>query len=159
MKGLVDVLVGSHKGVDCRFYFDPADGRLLALEMFPDNESDPCEIYFSQYREIDGRDFPGRLEVRYGDEPFGAFSVIDFRIEKTRSGERGAGREEMEELANAMKQSILHSGKVGGRDPCCRPLSHSPSFAMRASIDVLARLFAFFALRRRRLSPKCSRRS
>jgi len=81
-EGLVDVLVGSHKGVDCRFYFDPADGRLLAMEMFPDNESDPCEVYFSQYRTIDGRDLPGRLEVRCGDEPFGAFAVNDFRIEK-----------------------------------------------------------------------------
>ena len=27
--GLVDVLVGSHKGVECRFYFDPADGPLV----------------------------------------------------------------------------------------------------------------------------------
>ena len=33
-EGLVDVLVGSHKGVDCRFYFDPAEGHLLAMEMF-----------------------------------------------------------------------------------------------------------------------------
>ena len=32
--GLVDVLVGAHQGVECRFYFDPAEGRLLALEMF-----------------------------------------------------------------------------------------------------------------------------
>ncbi len=80
--GLVDVLVGSHKGVDCRFYFDPAGGRLLALEMFPDSESDPCEIRFSQYREIGGRELPGLVEVRYGDAPFGAFSLHDFRIEK-----------------------------------------------------------------------------
>jgi serine protease Do len=91
--GLVDVLVGSHKGIDCRFYFDPADGRLLALEMFPDNESDPCEIYLSQYNQIDGRDLPSLMVVRYGNELFGSFSIHDFRIGKVgkdveKSGER-----------------------------------------------------------------------
>ena len=64
------MLVGSHKGVECRFYFDPADGRLLAMEMFPDEDADPCEVYFSDYREADGRYWPGRMEVRYGDELF-----------------------------------------------------------------------------------------
>jgi hypothetical protein len=80
--GLVDVLVGSHKGVECRFYFDPADGRLLAMEMFPDNESDPCEIAFSQYGAIGDHDLPGTILVRCGDEPFGAFSIHQFSVEK-----------------------------------------------------------------------------
>jgi len=44
--GLVDVLAGTHKGVECRFYFDPAEGDLLAIELFPDENSDPCEVYF-----------------------------------------------------------------------------------------------------------------
>jgi S1-C subfamily serine protease len=90
-EGLVDVLAGSHKGVDCRFYFDPADGRMLLLEMFPDNESDPCELHFSNYLELDGRDFPGRIEVRFGDELYGAISVIGFRREKQASEEEKKG--------------------------------------------------------------------
>ena len=80
--GLVDVLIGSHKGVECRFYFDPADSRLLALEMFADEEADPCEIYFSDYRTVDGRDWPGRIDVRYGDETFAAFKVSEVHVEK-----------------------------------------------------------------------------
>jgi serine protease Do len=79
--GLVDVLVGSHKGVDCRFYFDPAEGHLLAIELFADEESDPYEIYFSDYREFDGRWLPGRMEVRYGNEPYAAFKIDAFKIE------------------------------------------------------------------------------
>jgi S1-C subfamily serine protease len=89
--GLVDVLVGSHKGVDCRFYFDPADGRLLAMEMFPDNESDPCEIAFSHYETIGGRDMPGLIVVRYGDEPFGAFSLHHFLVEKNEKPDEKKG--------------------------------------------------------------------
>jgi serine protease Do len=83
-EGLVDVLVASHKGVTCRFCFDPADGRLLAIEMFPDEESDPCEIYFSDYREFDGRWLPGRMEVRYGNDVFAVFKIEGFKVERGR---------------------------------------------------------------------------
>ena len=79
-EGLVDVLVGSHKGVECRFYFDPANGNLLALEMFPDDDSDPCEVYFADYREKDGRVLPGRMEVRYGNDPFAVFKLSEFTL-------------------------------------------------------------------------------
>ena len=81
-EGLVDVLVGSYKGVECRFYFDPAEGRLLTLEMFPDESSDPCEVAFSDYRRTQGRSWPGRIEVRHGDELFVVFEVQEFTVEK-----------------------------------------------------------------------------
>jgi hypothetical protein len=79
---LADVLVGSHKGVECRFYFDPADGRLLGLEMSADEESDPCEVYFSGYRRSAGRLVPGRMEVRCGDETFAVLKIDGFQAEK-----------------------------------------------------------------------------
>lgn len=80
--GLVDVLVGSHKGAECRFYFDPSEGHLLAVEMFPFEDSDPCEVYFSDYREADGRSVPGRMEVRFGDELFATFKVKEANLAK-----------------------------------------------------------------------------
>ena len=82
MRGLVDVLAGTHKGVECRFYFDPAEGDLLAIELFPDENSDPCEVYFFDYREMDGRFVPGRMAVRFGDEPFATFKIDAFKVEK-----------------------------------------------------------------------------
>jgi len=84
--GLVDVLRGTHKGVECRFYFDPAEGDLLAIEFFPDESSDPCEVYFFDYRETDGRFVPGRVVVRFGDEPFAAFKIDAFKVEKREGG-------------------------------------------------------------------------
>jgi serine protease Do len=81
--GLADVIAGTHKGLDCRFYFDPAGGNLLAMEMFPEEDADPCEVYFSQYHEIDGRMLPGRMEVRYADEVFAIFTINEFHFEKT----------------------------------------------------------------------------
>jgi S1-C subfamily serine protease len=80
--GLVDVLVGSHKGVECRFYFDPTEGDLLALEFFADEGSDPCEVYFSEFRPSHGHILPGRMEVRYGNEPFATFHVREYDFGK-----------------------------------------------------------------------------
>jgi serine protease Do len=82
-QGLVDVLIGTHKGVECRFYFDPAQGHLLAIEFFPDDNSDPCEVYFSDYREIDGRLLPARMEARCGDQLFATFKIELFKVEKS----------------------------------------------------------------------------
>ncbi len=74
----VDVLVGTHGGVTCRFYFDPDQYRLLALEMFPAEDVDPCEVYLGDYRSVDGRLLPGTMEVRFGDETYGRFSIEKF---------------------------------------------------------------------------------
>ena len=73
-EGLADVLVGTTEGVEVWFYFDPAEGTLLALEMYPDEHADPCEIYF-QYKEANGRFVPQRIEVIHGNQPYGVFTI------------------------------------------------------------------------------------
>ncbi len=70
-----DVLLGLHGGVECRFLFDPADGRLLAVEMFATEDADPCEVLFTEYRELNGRLLPSRMEVRHGDDLYGVFKI------------------------------------------------------------------------------------
>lgn len=69
-ESLCDVLVGSYKEFHCRFYFDPDEGRLVAIEMFPDEQADPCELYFSQFHRVDDHSVPGQMEVRFGDKVF-----------------------------------------------------------------------------------------
>jgi hypothetical protein len=43
--------------------------------MYLRGDDDPCELYFADYREVDGRDLPGRLEVRYGNNIYGIFKL------------------------------------------------------------------------------------
>ena len=81
-QGLVDVLTASYKGVEAWFYFNPAGGELLALEMYAAENADPCEVYFSDYRRTDGRLLPGRMEVRVSDELFGVFAIERFTFAK-----------------------------------------------------------------------------
>jgi len=81
-EGLADVLLALHKGVECRLMFDPTEGHLSAMEMFPQEDADPCEIYFLDYRQQNGRYLPGRIEVRFGDHVYGIFEIEEFEFEK-----------------------------------------------------------------------------
>ena len=78
---LADVLVGLHAAVECRFLVEPTRGRLLALEMYPFEDADPCEVYFDEYEEVEGRFLPRRIEVRYGDGEFGVFELEQFAFD------------------------------------------------------------------------------
>ena len=73
--GLADVLVGQHDGIHCRFYFDPTGGRLLGMEMFPEEDIDPCEVYFREYKKQEGRMVPGRMVIYFGHTLFGDYKL------------------------------------------------------------------------------------
>jgi serine protease Do len=80
--GLVDVLIATYRGVEAKFYFDPTDGRLCAIEVYPDEESDPCELYFSDTMADGNLRRPSRIEVRFGDERFALLVIGTFNVEK-----------------------------------------------------------------------------
>jgi len=81
-EALVDVLVGEFRGIECRFYFDPLSGDLVALEMYPAQDCDPCELWFSEYRDVDGRFLPGRIEVRVGEQQYGVLKPAEYDLAK-----------------------------------------------------------------------------
>jgi hypothetical protein len=49
--------------------------------MFAEEDADPCELYFSDYREVEGRMVPGRIEVRHGDAVYQAFECKQFKFD------------------------------------------------------------------------------
>jgi S1-C subfamily serine protease len=65
-EGLFDVLEATYEDVECLFYVDP-QGSIAALEMYPESDVDPCELYFADYREFSGHWLPGKIEVHFGD--------------------------------------------------------------------------------------------
>jgi len=75
-----DVLIGTHKVVEAQFLFDRQSGLLIALESFPDEQSDPCEIQFDDYKEVDGRMWPHRLTVRHGERTVGIFQIKSIEL-------------------------------------------------------------------------------
>jgi S1-C subfamily serine protease len=67
-------------GVPAKWYFDK-DARLLGFELTTDREEDPCEVYFSDYRKVDGRSLPYKVEVRYGDKQYALLEVNDWKMD------------------------------------------------------------------------------
>lgn len=72
-----DVLVGVNNVVETNFVFNPTSGELVLAEMFGDAEQDPCQVQFLDYQAHDGRLFPTRMVVHFGDRP-----VADIRWTK-----------------------------------------------------------------------------
>jgi S1-C subfamily serine protease len=70
-----DVLNTEHAAVASKWFFAAADGKLLGGEVTIAKEDDPCEVYFSDYRAVDGRQLPHRIEVHYGNEAFGVVTI------------------------------------------------------------------------------------
>jgi len=57
--------------------FSKTDYRLLAIEMYPDIETDPCELYFEDYQ-VDG-DLAVPGTIKYG---FGINKIRSIRVEQ-----------------------------------------------------------------------------
>lgn len=77
---LPDCLVGIQGGVETRFYFDATEGDLVGVEMQPDEGDDPCEVYFSDFQEVDGRRLPHRWLIRHGDEEFADLQITKYNF-------------------------------------------------------------------------------
>jgi serine protease Do len=77
IEGQADVIIATRNVAELRFVFDPADGRLAAMEMIADSADDGCELRFSDYRDAGGQQIPHRIEVRHGDE---LFANIEWKI-------------------------------------------------------------------------------
>jgi hypothetical protein len=75
---LADCVVGIYGGVETRFYFDPVDGDLVGLELQTAEDRDPCEIYFSDIREVEGRRLPHKWVIRHGDEQFAELRITAY---------------------------------------------------------------------------------
>jgi hypothetical protein len=78
--GLYDVIVATFDVVELQLSFEPASGRLMALEMFPELGEDPCEIYFDDYRDVAGRQVPHRMLVWHGDGIFAEIEFVDIEL-------------------------------------------------------------------------------
>ena len=80
-----DVLRGVYGGVEARFLLDPATGQLAGMEMFPEEDVDPCGIRFGDYRAVNGSLLPHRIEVQHGDVNYGTLRVDKINLSEVAS--------------------------------------------------------------------------
>jgi S1-C subfamily serine protease len=75
-----EVLQTEHAATPVKWYFSTSDQSMLGFEATVIKDEDPCEIYFSDYRKVEGGELPHRIEVRYGNGQFGVLSVRKFTL-------------------------------------------------------------------------------
>lgn len=74
----VDCLVGIYGGVETRFYFDPESSDLVGIEMKLSDDSDPCEIHFSDVRPVGDRQLPHHWLIKHGDHTYADLHVTQY---------------------------------------------------------------------------------
>ncbi len=70
-----EVLNTRHGPFLTKWFFAQSDQKLLGFELRLNENEDPCEVYLSDYRFIDGRLFPHRLQVQYGNGHYGTINI------------------------------------------------------------------------------------
>ncbi len=78
-----EVLNTEHAAAIAKWYFDKKDHRLLGAEISPVRDEDPCELYFHDFKPVDGRLLPHRIEIRYGNGRFGILTIQKYQLAST----------------------------------------------------------------------------
>ena len=55
-------------------------GHLVGMELIADEDDDPCEVYFEDYRPVGEVSLPHRIKVLYGEEVFGVIEFQQFNL-------------------------------------------------------------------------------
>ena len=63
-----------------KWFFSQKDQNLVGAEITVIRDEDPCELYFSDYKKVDGRELPHRIEVRYGNGSYGVFVIKSYQL-------------------------------------------------------------------------------
>jgi S1-C subfamily serine protease len=76
------VIRTKHGSTEAKWYFSQKDNRLIGFETFITRDEDPCEVYLSDYKAVDGRELPHRIEVRFKDKRYAVLTVGKYTLNK-----------------------------------------------------------------------------
>jgi S1-C subfamily serine protease len=79
-----EVIVTGHNGADAKWYFSMADKTLLGFEILVDKDDDPCEVYLSDYKKVDGRMLPQKMDVFFGNNHYGILNIKSYKFAKAK---------------------------------------------------------------------------
>ncbi|MCC6420247.1 MAG: trypsin-like peptidase domain-containing protein [Gemmataceae bacterium] len=74
-----DVLHTQYASYQARWFFNQSDRLLRAVEVRLKDTDDPCEVYFSDYRPVDGRMLPHLLQIHHGNQHYATIELTAFQ--------------------------------------------------------------------------------
>ena len=81
LKVMAEVIRTRHAGLSAKWYFSLKDQRLLGFEVAADRDEDPCEVFLSDYKKLDGRSLPAHITVRHAGETYADFPRVEYRLQ------------------------------------------------------------------------------
>jgi serine protease Do len=84
-KVMAEVVNATSGAYHVKLYFhnpedEEAAGRLVLMEVRMSEDEDPCEVYFSKYRQVEGRWLPHTVTVVYGDITYGTMELTSIKM-------------------------------------------------------------------------------
>jgi S1-C subfamily serine protease len=67
-----------------KWFFSLDDHKLLGFEIRLEEEDDPCEVYLSDYRQVDGRWLPHRMQIQHADSHYGTIMIRGYQLAATK---------------------------------------------------------------------------
>ena len=80
-----EVVRAKHGPFEAKFYYALTDQSLLGCEVTVSKEEEPCELFFADYKTVEGRSLPHRIEVRSGDKRYAVLTVKTYTLGKKAS--------------------------------------------------------------------------
>src|SRR5262249_41336241 len=75
-----EVLRTEHVAAPAKWFFSPKDQTVVGAEVSVVRDDDPCELYFSDYRTVDGRQLPHRIDVHYSNGRFAILRIQGYQF-------------------------------------------------------------------------------
>jgi S1-C subfamily serine protease len=77
---LAEVLKTQHGPFLASWYFDTKEGKMIAFEVRVQEGEEPCEVYLSDYRDVDGRQLPHKMAVWYAGNHYATFTITKYAL-------------------------------------------------------------------------------
>jgi S1-C subfamily serine protease len=79
-----EVLRTEHAAIPAKWYFSREDQVLLGFEVTVEEDQDPCEVFLYDYKPVDGRLLPHRMEVKHGNDRYMSIAVDRYELVKSK---------------------------------------------------------------------------
>lgn len=77
-----DVLKTKKGQFESKWYFRQSDRQLIGCEALFTKDEDPCELYFSDYKDIGGVKLPQKIICRFSDKTFATITARTYTLSK-----------------------------------------------------------------------------
>jgi serine protease Do len=82
LRTLCEVIRTKKGQFEGKWFLNPTDATLVGCESWFSKDEDPCEMYFSDHKDVSGVKLPHKITVRWGDKGYAVLTVKSYTLGK-----------------------------------------------------------------------------